>query len=168
MGSKTNENGLSYERLTDLSDKYTTMSLHKSYKYIKFTDYDDVFIQANKGCLFNYMENIIDKNIKHAHGCKQPDECYINEKNKTIIIIEKKFQNCNGSVCEKIQSPDFKLWQYKRLFPTYKIKYVYCLSDWFMYNCSAELEYLNYKNIPVFWGDDEDYKSKLIEFIIKS
>ena len=168
MGSKTIANGLYYERLTDLSDKYTTMSLDKPYKYIKSTDYDYVFIQANRGGLFNYMKDKMNHKIPHAHGCKQPDECYINEKNNTIIIIEKKFQNCNGSVCEKIQSPDFKLWQYKRLFPTYKIKYVYCLSDWFMYNCSAELEYLNYKNIPVFWGDDEDYKSKLIEFIIKS
>ena len=39
-------------------------------------------------------------------------------------IIEKKFQQCSGSVCEKIQTPDFKLWQYQRIFPNYKIHYV--------------------------------------------
>lgn len=48
-----------------------------------------------------YMSHAINKSIPIAHGCKQPDECYINEKTKTIFIIEKKFQQISGSVCEK-------------------------------------------------------------------
>ena len=39
------------------------------------------------------------------------------------------------------------------------------LSNWFKDNCKSELEYLKHENIPVFWGDDIDYKSKMIEFI---
>jgi hypothetical protein len=165
-GANTNLNGLSYEKLTDLKTNYTVLFSHKLYESISFSGCDDVFIQASKTNLFNYMNKKIDKTITHAHGCKQPDECYINERTCTIIIIEKKFQTCPGSICEKIQTYDFKIWQYKRLFPNYKIIYAYCLSDWFKNNCPAELEYLNLKNVPVFWGDDKDYKTKMVDFII--
>ena len=93
-----------------------------------------------------------------------------NKSNKTItietFIIEKKFQQCSGSVCEKIQTPDFKLWQYSRTFPDYTIIYIYCLSDWFKKNCKAELEYLDFKNIPYFWGISETYKDDIINFIL--
>jgi len=78
-------------------------------------------IRTKQSNLFKCMEKHIDKNIEKAHGCKNPDECYIDEENKNIFIIEKKFQQCNGSVCEKIQTPDFKIWQYKRTFPEFNI-----------------------------------------------
>ena len=112
------------------------------------------------------MENYINKNIKQGHGCKQPDECYIDEENKNIFIIETKFQQVTGSVCEKIQTPDFKLWQYKRVFPNFNVIYIYCLSEWFKFKCEAEIEYLIYKNIPIFWGSNEKYKEDIINFII--
>ena len=83
-----------------------------------------------------------------------------------MFIIEKKFQQKPGSVCEKIQSADCKVWQYNRTFPEYKIVYIYCLSEWFKNNCKAELEYLAYKKIPVFWGNDINYKKKIIDFMI--
>lgn len=51
----------------------------------------------------------IDKN-DIVHGCKQPDECLIDENNKILFILEKKFQNNNGSVCEKIQKVYCKIW----------------------------------------------------------
>jgi len=107
----------------------------------------------------------MNNNIPKAHGCKSPDECFINLDNKTIFIIEKKFQKAGGSVCEKVQTTDFKLWQYSRTFPNYKIVYIYCLSDWFKKNCPAEIEYLDYKKYPYFWGDDEDYKTQIVTFI---
>ena len=112
------------------------------------------------------MDEYRDKNITKAHGCKNPDECLIDYTNKKMFIIEKKFQNVGGSVCEKIQTPDFKIWQYNRTFPTYEIIYIYCLSDWFKENCKAELEYLKYKKISVFWGNSPSYKNDIIDFII--
>lgn len=111
------------------------------------------------------MDGSIDNLINKAHGCKNPDECYIDKENKIMFILEKKFQQVGGSVCEKIQTPDFKIWQYNRTFPEYTIIYIYCLSKWFENNCIAELEYLEYKNIPVFWGNDINYKSKIVKFI---
>ena len=80
-------------------------------------------------------------------------------------IIEKKFQQVPGSVCEKIQTSDFKKWHYSRLIPDYEIVYIYCLSDWFRANCKAELAYSAMINVPIFWGGDDDYKSKIIDFI---
>jgi hypothetical protein len=112
----------------------------------------------------NNMNNLIEK----GHGCKNPDECYINEIYKTIFIIEKKFQNKSGSVCEKIQTPDFKIWQYSRTFPDYKIYYIYCLSEWYKKNCKAELEYLKYKNISYFISDNKNYKNKIVNYILNN
>ena len=165
-GSKTNKNGLSYEEITDLNDKITIVKECKTSNKIKFYDGERIFIKTKQANLFKCMKDKINTNIKKAHGCKNPDECYIDEENKNIFIIEKKFQQCSGSVCEKIQTPDFKLWQYSRTFPDYTIIYIYCLSDWFKKNCKAELEYLDFKNIPYFWGSSETYKDDIIKFII--
>ena len=52
------------------------------------------------------------------------------------------------------------------MFPSYNIVYIYCLSDWFKENCKTELEYLEYLNIPLFWGNDSNYKDNIINFII--
>ena len=112
------------------------------------------------------MDNYVNKKVVKGHGCKNPDECYIDEESNTIFIFEKKFQQVSGSVCEKIQTSDFKIWQYNRTFPEYQIVYLYCLSDWFKKNCKAELEYLKFKKVPVFWGNDKNYKSKVIHFMI--
>ena len=165
-GSNTNKNGLSYEKLTNLNTEYIILNKNKYSKRIKFTNSDKKFILSCKSNFFKYMEKNIDKTIPKAHGCKQPDECYIDEENKIIFILEMKFQQVGGSVCEKIQTPDFKKWQYNRTFLEYEIVYIYCLSDWFKLNCQAEIEYLKYKNIPYFWGSDKNYKLNIINFII--
>ena len=130
-GKNTNKTGLLYEKLTNLIDKLSIINAIKSntktFNIIKFNNSNNSFIQLHKANLFNYMKmnNKLNINIKQAHGCKQPDECYIDETNKNIFIIEKKFQQRPGSVCEKIQTGPFKIWQYSRQFPDYNIKYLY-------------------------------------------
>ena len=151
-GTNTNKNGLPYEELTDLKQKYTVISSEKYCDIIKFLDYDKEFKTSKKKRVFKCMKDKINNKIEDGHGCKEPDECYIDEENKNLFIIEKKFQQVGGSVCEKIQTPDFKIWQYSRKFPEYKIIYIYCLSDWFKDNCKAEIEYYKYKKIPFFLG----------------
>ncbi len=165
-GKNTNKNGLSYEENTDLTDRITILENNKFFSKIIFNSNKKSFIKTQQANLFKYMNKQINKDIIKAHGCKNPDECYIDEELKNIFIIEKKFQQCGGSVCEKIQTPDFKLWQYSRTFPNYNIIYIYCLSDWFKENCKAELEYLDFKNIRYFWGNSEFYKDEMINFII--
>lgn len=165
-GLNTNRNGLPYENITELTDRITIIESNKISKIIKFNDNEKLFSKTKQANLFKYMKDKIVTNIHNAHGCKNPDECYIDEENKRMFIIEKKFQQCSGSVCEKIQTPHFKLWQYTRTFPGYTIIYIYCLSDWFKENCIAELEYLDFMKIPYFWGSSETYKDDIIKFIL--
>jgi hypothetical protein len=165
------KNGINYEKYTSLKNNITVISnTNKFYQTIKFNNSDKKFIHASKSGLFKYMKSIkrMNGSIKPAHGCKSPDECFIDESTKKIFIIEKKFQSVAGSACEKIQTPDFKIWQYRRLFPVYTIMYIYCLSSWFEHNCKSELEYLDNKNIKYLIGDDPDYKSKMIDIMLNN
>jgi hypothetical protein len=166
-GAQTNKNGLPYEELTSLISEYTIINKNYNSNEIVFNKHKNIkFIATKQSKFFKYMDSSINKNIPKGHGCKRPDECFIDEVKNIIFILEKKFQQVSGSVCEKIQTSDFKLWQYNRTFPKYKVVYIYCLSDWFKKNCKAELQYLKYKKIPVFWGSDKKYKKDIIDFII--
>jgi hypothetical protein len=161
-GCNTNRNGLSYETKTDLSTEYKVENYNcNQCPEIRFFNNDKIYKRVLKSHIFSCIEGI-DKSVISAHGCKNPDECYIDVVSRIIFIIEKKFQQVSGSVCEKIQTGHFKLYQYGKTFPRYKIVYIYCLSDWFKDNCKAELEYLKEINIPVFWGNDVDYKNNFI------
>ena len=62
-----------------------------------------------------------------------PDEAILIFNNKTLYIVEIKFQEVAGSVDEKLQTCDFKNKQYNKLFAPLEIpvKYVYILNDWF-------------------------------------
>lgn len=170
-GSNTNKHGLPYEALTDLHTEYTIHTLDNMptphHNIITFNQAPTKwFWSTRQGGLFKCLKDKVDTSMTPAHGCKNPDECFINNWDKQIIIIEKKFQQTSGSVCEKIQTSDFKLWQYGRTFPDYQIIYAYCLSDWFRENCKAELEYLTLKNVPVFWGSSPTYKTDMVNFIL--
>ena len=165
-GSNTNKNGLPYEEITDLNDKITIIKTNNYSNIIKFNNNEKLFIKTKQSNLFKCMKDETNTNIEKAHGCKNPDECYIDKDSKNMFIIEKKFQQCSGSVCEKIQTVHCKVWQYSRTFPDYNIIYMYCLSDWFKKNCIAELEYLDFMNISYFWGNSTTYKDDIINFII--
>ena len=167
-GANTNANGLPYEALTMLP--YDIIEEKKNHMKIKFHgSCDKTFICANQSKLFNYMDSIgviNKKTIRKAHGCCKPDECYIDHAANIIFIIEKKFQQVPGSVCEKIQTSIFKKHFFNITFPDYTIVYMYCLSDWFRTHCKTELEILaNIEKTPVFFGSSETYKKDVIHFI---
>lgn len=171
-GSNTNVNGLSYEDKTNLNTLLSEVSYtkKKQFKTIKFNGYPNELIDVSKSNLYKYMNSIGEKSsLQPAAGCKNPDEAYIDNNKKIVFIIEKKFQQTSGSVDEKIQTGPFKKLHYSQQFPNYKIYYIYCLSDWFKrteYN--SVLDYNKQNEIVIFWGNDEDYKSKIIEFICNS
>ena len=101
-----------------------------------------------------------------ASGCKSPDEVYLNESEKKLFIIEKKFQQTSGSVDEKIQTGVFKKFHFYEIFPDYTIEYAYCLSDWFKKKeYISVLKYLKLNNIKIFFGKDKNYKKDLIDFL---
>ena len=120
-GANTNLNGLSYEELTDLQDRYKSCDLNNTDNVyeVKFEGYDRKFVKAKKSALHKYMNKNGEKNseLQPAAGCKEPDEAYIDTEKKIIFIIEKKFQQTSGSVDEKIQTGHFKKMHYEELFP---------------------------------------------------
>lgn len=172
-GANTNKNGLSYEEITDLKDRFKISHFNESdHVYeIVFEGCDRTFIQANKTKLHKYMQKNGKKNtdLQPAAGCKEPDEAYIDKDNNIVFIIEKKFQQGPGSVDEKIQTGPFKKIHYHELFPNFKIYYIYCLSDWFKRDeYKSVLNYLRQNDIPIFWGSSETYKQDIIEMINSS
>jgi hypothetical protein len=166
-GANTNATGLSYEQKTDLSSLCTTVMINNNYCSIKFNGHRRIFIQLHKSKLHKYMKtHKMMPTIPISAGCKSPDEAYLDNVRKVLYIIEKKFQQTSGSVDEKIQTGAFKLYHYSELFPTYKIYYIYCLSDWFKKDeYKSVLTYLEKQGIYIFWGSDPDYKTKIIRFM---
>lgn len=169
-GANTNLNGLSYEDKTNLEELFSELKCDKKSKIrnIKFNNYKNELVNVNKSNLYKFMEKIGEKNdkLQPAAGCKEPDEAYIDINKKMVFIIEKKFQQTSGSVDEKIQTGPFKKIHYSKQFPNYKVNYIYCLSDWFKRDeYTSVLDYLKENNIPVFWGNDLNYKEDIIKFI---
>ena len=88
-GANTNKNGLPYENLTELDDKIIILEENNIFSKIKFHNVEKCFIKTKKSNFFKYMKDKLDNKITKAHGCKNPDECYIDEELKNIFIIEK-------------------------------------------------------------------------------
>jgi len=102
---------------------------------------DEVHFKNRKIAEF-YPKHKLYKNLLEAHKINYkkviskkllPDDAILIIKDKTLFIIEIKFQEVAGSVDEKLQTCDFKNKQYKKLLTPLKInvKYVYVLNDWF-------------------------------------
>lgn len=165
-GANTNANGLPFEDATEPQEFYQVLKKCVHHQEIRFHDCQKTYILTKKAGFSNYMGENMDKTIDALHGAKQPDEVYIDEQEKIVFIIEKKFQQTSGSTAEKLQTYSSKIKNYKKRIPGYKIVYIYCLSEWFKNNCKAEIEDLKEDNIPVFWGTNETYKSDIVNFIL--
>jgi hypothetical protein len=164
-GSKTNHNGLNFEKKTSLYNK-----LIKN----KFID------------IYHFQQNEFNKFIKKNYNIniyKKPDEAIIiKEDNKIYIkIIEKKNQNVAGSVEDKLKTGAFNRREYELMFNECKIKdyifiidYAFCLSKFLEDKFeSKQIKYinlnkiLNENNIKIFYGDNINYFDKIYEWIFK-
>jgi hypothetical protein len=132
-GSKT-KTGLIFEDRSDLREKFTKLN---GYKVTS-----EELLYNNKIVARFYKKNELYSKFLSKLGIKWktlvskrllPDETVFVISNKTLFIIEMKFQNVSGSVDEKLQTCDFKKRQYTKLFSNtdIKVEYVYFLSDWF-------------------------------------
>lgn len=102
---------------------------------------DAVYFKGKKVAEF-YPKNKLYKNLLEPKGIDYakiiskkllPDDTIFILKDKTLFIIEIKFQEVAGSVDEKLQTCDFKNKQYQKLLAPLNIsvKYVYVLNKWF-------------------------------------
>jgi hypothetical protein len=95
-----------------------------------------------------------DTKVEAFHGCKQPDGAYLDAENRILVVVEVKNQNMGGSVIEKLQTAGVKRFNYREMYPSLRVEYVYILSDWFRTQCPGELRYLSTIDIPVYWGSN--------------
>ena len=118
----------------------------------------------------------------------RPDEAFLiklSENNYHLKILEKKNQNCSGSIEEKLKTGDFTRREYlglinneinsKKLNVTFKISFGFCISKYLEDKLKSNS--LKYKiwnnifkedNIFIFYGDDINYKNKLYEWVIQN
>lgn len=148
-----NINGLKFEQKTRLLDTIKKTNLFKveqlktsygkkvapSYCFGNIFDKKtDKHIAKVLNALAIYDFLNIDCNIKEKEGVDakkliskglKPDEVLINYIDKRIYIIEKKYQEKKGSVDEKLQTIEFKLQQYNRLFreTEFVVRYMFLL-----------------------------------------
>ncbi len=135
-GAKTNQVGLNFEVKTSLRK---ALLLATKNGLINLDPQDFIYKEGVKVGFLAAKHDLYRKFLKgidHSAIISKkllPDEALINEVNKTLYIIEKKYQERNGSVDEKLQTCDFKLKQYKKLANTkgYDAKFIFLLDKWF-------------------------------------
>lgn len=134
-GANTNRNGLEFEQGTDLAEAFIEHPLYKLN--------GDGIVERTTGREVGrmYGKNKLYKNLLEANGVNYkdivskkllPDDALLVD--KTLFVIEKKYQASAGSVDEKLQTCDFKRKQYAKLLAPLGIavEYYYVLnSAWF-------------------------------------
>lgn len=140
-GGANTKTGLVFEIDTDLvsflkKQKGYSVEEIKGYNssYFVFYNKKQVARTFPKHDLYKFLKKEYSLDWKSIFSKKLlPDDAIYVVHNNTIYIIEKKNQQGEGSVDEKLQTCDFKRKQYKKLFAqlNYEVEYVYLLSDWF-------------------------------------
>ena len=134
-GALTTEHGLLYETYTDLEEALRKAGFDIKEEAACKEVYDKlvkVGLITKKQKFYKCFSHLDHDGWKN-YVSKQllPDDVFINLKNKTIYIIEKKYQAGNGSVDEKLQTVDFKIKEYEKMLPGWKIEFFYILNDFF-------------------------------------
>ena len=182
-GSTTNHNGIAFENKTDnetrlISNGFVRKNITGKEKtkygyYLEKIDakYTIHFVKQNG--LIYYMSLFHQKEL-----FREVDEAYIIIDNITrninVKILEKKNQNGGGSVEDKLcLGHHFKFVEYPVcLGDKFQVEYAFCISTFLKkkYNSDHKkwkiIKETNEKNnIPVLFGDDDDYYSKLDDWI---
>lgn len=119
MRELANYNGAIFEKENNFKDILEDNSLFKFAEKHQF----------RKWIKNNFNVDVLDVWTKNI----LPDEAIYNPQLKTMFIIEKKYQSCQGSVDEKLQTCAFKKRQFDKIGKIIGIKfeYIYCLNNWF-------------------------------------
>lgn len=133
-GTKTSASGLRFESRITLKNAFNSL---KGYNISE----DKIYFEGKKVAEL-YQKHKLYKNLLEPNNIDYseiiskklvPDDAIFIIKDKTLYIIEIKFQAVTGSVDEKLQTCDFKNKQYQKLLAPLgiSVKYVYILNDWF-------------------------------------
>lgn len=171
-GSNTTRNGFLFEEKTNIRPKllekgYSEYNLvrnpkkaHHYYLSKKIKNKTVIFVYKNGLKLYlNFKYNI--------DIFRFPDEAYIIEYEsgeKTVIIIEKKNQNVDGSVETKLWSGPSLKREYEIVLNDFTVHYVFVVNSYYKTKFTSDNTkfiilntILNENDIVVFFGDDENY-----------
>lgn len=154
-GALTNANGLHFEQTTDLDDAL----IRKGYSISKIGEVygNGIHIGFSKRKKdFRRFLQANGVNLSVNSDALEPDDAFINVRNQTVYIIEKKFQSVSGSVDEKLQTCLYKKMQYEKLVSQIgcDIVYTYVLSDWFKQDKYRDvLNYIQYVGCYYFFNE---------------
>lgn len=145
-GAKTNFNGLNFEGRTDLRD---AIIKHPDYEITK----DDKIIKNDKVVAQYFEKHGLYKFLLEPNGIDYktilskkllPDGALLVD--KTLYVVEKKYQEGAGSVDEKLQTCDFKKKQYQKLLGPIgiKVEFYFVLNSWFEQDSYKDVfQYIN-------------------------
>ncbi|AFJ08089.1 hypothetical protein [Prevotella intermedia] len=134
IGGGNTITGFIYEAKVDLT---TFLNSQNGYEVINTEVYFKNKLIARlfkKHNLYVFLEKEVGVDWKKYISKKLlPDNCICVDENKTVFIIEVKYQEVPGSVDEKLQTCDFKKKEYTKLFSklNYRVEYYYILNEWF-------------------------------------
>jgi hypothetical protein len=179
-GANTNLNGKTFEEKTSnyerlLANGFVTKRIPG--KTGKFDCYleksigeDATMTYLSQGGLKSYFAHFFNK-----HMVRCPDEAYLIRKgsNYTLRILEKKNQNVEGSADQKLGLGHAMCFEYQEcLDENFEVQYAFCISNFLKQKYTSDerkyvimRKYNTKYNIPVFFGDDEDYFTHLDEWI---
>lgn len=101
---------------------------------------DDVYFKNSKIAsslqkhkLYKFLESNGIDYVDYISKKLLPDDALYVPAEKTLYVIEMKFQSVAGSVDEKLQTCDFKKKHYTKLLAPLdiRVEYIYILNDWF-------------------------------------
>lgn len=159
MTNKANINGLNFEKDTDLR----TILSENNHGHIMSGDLilnEDGTPYARlcrKHSLYKFLREEFGINPSVRISKKLlPDEAMYFYETKTLLIIEKKFQEVVGSADEKPRACDFMKWIYSRLVADagVKVEMVYLFNDWFKKPEYADLLlYMRDHNVRCYFNE---------------
>jgi hypothetical protein len=131
-GANTNLTGLEFERNTSLEEALRAANFEvETFRVSK----DGIYVGEllGKSRLYKFLEA---KDIDWRSRVSSkllPDDALFALRTKKLTVIEKKWQEVQGSVDEKLQTCGFKMRQYRNLVEglDIKVQFVYLLNDWF-------------------------------------
>jgi hypothetical protein len=163
-GANTNVNGKKFEEKANNQQRLLEDGYVKKDGYLSKTFEDKTIYFVLQGELKTFLEN----KYKVYNIFRKPDEAYIIEYKsgrKVIKILEKKTQNCEGSVETKLWSgPSLKREYEIVLGKEFEVVYGFCVSEFLKNKLISNInkyailnEILSENNIAVLFGDDKNY-----------
>jgi len=167
-------NGKDHEQSTDISTLLdSNLTDHRFGKGVK-EYYTRFRIKRNRYKIFKHhgLKKYMQLSGHYQSGYRDihPDEAILNETEKTIIVVEKKYQETSGSTDEKIGLGEIKRFNLCMMYPGWRIVYVYLLNSWFdgpKYD--LEREYYRYNDhVHLLFDYQPDLGLKIKELLLEN